>query len=277
MAEKTFFDPIKLFIKIVVVGMFAYHLWAAITGVPEPLIIRPIHVAFVLFLGFIKFRASVKINPDTIPWYDWLCAFIGAASTLYILTDYTRISWRMPFLDPVMPLDWVFGIIAIALVLELARRTVGKALAVLVVAIIIYTLFGKYFPGILNHPGIAPTNLFEHLYLSTNGLFGSLASLSLAEIFMFIMFGAFLQAAGGDTLFSNLAVAVTRNTAGGPAKAAVIGSALFGCISGSGTANVFATGAVTIPLMKKSGYKPEFAAAVEAVSSSFVTSQIKRN
>lgn len=258
----------EITIRIVVLAMFAYHLWIALTGVPEPLFVRPIHVAFVLFLGFLKFRASKKTKNDFIPWYDWVGAFLGVMSTLYLLTDYDRINMRMPYYDPLMPLDWICGIIAILLVLEIARRTVGKTLVIFVAFILVHTLFGKYFPGVFSNPGISPARLLDHLYLTSNGLFGSLASLSMAQIFMFIMFGSFLQYAGGETLFFNIASAATKNTIGGPAKSSVIGSALFGSISGSGTANVFATGSVTIPLMIKNGYKPHFAAAVESVASS---------
>ncbi len=256
------------FLKLIVLGMFAYHFWIALAGSPEPLIVRPTHVGFVLFLGFLKYRLSAGTPEGRVPWYDWAAAFLGVASTAYIQLDYERIVMRMPFLDPVTPLDWIFGVIAILLVLELTRRVVGLTLPLLVVVVIVYSLYGSYFPGTFNHPGIPASNILEHLFLSSNGLFGSLASLSLAEIFMFIMFGAFIQAAGGEDFFIRLSNSMTRNTAGGPAKAAVLGSALFGTVCGSGAANVYATGSITIPLMIKQGLKPEFAAAVEAVASS---------
>lgn len=267
MAEQQQKNFVKIGIKVVVMAMFLYHFYIALTGVPAPLIGRPIHVAFVLFLGFITVRASNKIKTDKTPWYDWILAILGAIGPLYILTDYRRISWRMPFFDPVLPQDIFFGVLTILLVLELARRTVGKTLVILVIIVFIHTLYGRFFPGMLFHTGIPAPNLLEHLYLTSNGLFGSLTSLSMAEIFMFIMFGAFLQVAGGEKMFSDIAITATRNSVGGPAKASVIGSALFGTISGSGVANVYATGPVTIPLMKKAGYKPTYAAAVEAVSS----------
>jgi TRAP transporter 4TM/12TM fusion protein len=266
MTEKK--DISKMIIRIVVVAMFAYHFWAALTGMPEPLIVRPIHVAFVLFLSFIKFRASSKIKTKTTPWYDWALAILGVVCSLYILFDYERIVWRMPFFDPVEPMDYICGIITILLVLEATRRSIGQALSIVVIVIIFYTFTSNYFPGVLNAPALGIETFIDHIFLGSNGLFGSLTSLSLAEIFMFIMFGAFLQVTGGEALFSDVAVAATKNSIGGPAKACIIGSALFGCISGSGTANVFATGTITIPLMKKAGYKPHFAAAVEAVSSS---------
>lgn len=265
LGEKT--DFIKIGIKIVLLGMFLYHFWIAITGMPEPLIARPIHVAFVLFLGFLMFRASNKMKKDKIPWYDWILAVLGAISPLYILSDYQRIAWRIPFIDTVYPLDMLFGTLTILLILELTRRTIGNALSIFAVAVLFYTLFGSHFPGALRQPSISPSNLIENLYLTSSGLFGSLTSLSMAEIFMFIMFGAFLQVAGGEKMFSDIALTATKNSVGGPAKAVVVGSSLFGTISGSGVANVYATGPVTIPLMKKAGYKPTSAAAIEAVSS----------
>ncbi|NLM95109.1 MAG: TRAP transporter fused permease subunit [Firmicutes bacterium] len=259
-------DWTQKLLKAVVLMMAAYHFYVALTGMPEPMVVRPIHIAFVLFLGFLKYRGGKK--QTRIPWYDWLFAIAGVSSAVYILFEYQRIVWRLPFFDPLTVGDWIFGILTIALVLELTRRTVGKTLVGIVVFLIIYTLYGKYFPGLLRHPGIPAKNLLEHLFLTTNGLYGSLASLSLAEIFMFIFFGALIQEAGGSEFFTRVAIALTGKARGGPAKAAVLGSALFGCISGSGTANVFATGSVTIPLMKKTGFNPEFAGAVEAVASS---------
>lgn len=257
----------RLFMKLVILSMVIYHFYIAITGVPEPLRARPVHLAFVVFLGFIVIYPGRRDSKILAPWYDWVLALLGVAGVMYIQWDYDRIVWRLAFLDPITIGDWFFGAITILVVIELARRAVGLTLPIVALTFIGYALWGKFFPGPLGHPGIPPRNLLEHLFLSTNGLFGPLASLSMAEIFMFIFFGALLQEAGGNEFFTRVAVALTRNLRAGPAKAAVVGSALFGCVSGSGTANVYATGTVTIPLMKKIGLSSEFAAAVEAVSS----------
>jgi len=256
----------QILVKAVILLMCFYHFYIAIIGAPNPLVVRPIHVAFVIFLGFMKFP-SKKGEAGKVCWYDWSFALLGVASAVYVQMNYERIVWRMPFIDHVTIGDWFFGIVTIALILELCRRSVGKPLMIIAILFISYTLFGMIFPMPFYHPGIPAKNLLEHLFLSSNGLYGSLTSLSLAEIFMFIFFGALLQGAGASEFFKDITAILTRKTIGGPAKAAVISSALFGSVCGSGVANVFATGVVTIPLMKKYGFKAEFAAGVESVSS----------
>jgi TRAP transporter 4TM/12TM fusion protein len=253
--------------KAITLVMAVYFIYVAAVGAPEPLIGRPIFVAFVLLLGFIRYRFDGRTK-GPVPWYDFLFGIIGVGSAIYIQSNYVRITTRLAFFDPLTIGDWFFGIASILLVLELTRRTVGRVLVGIVVAVFVYTLFGKYFPGPLAHPGIRFETLLDQLYMTTNGLFGSLTSLTMAEVMMFIMLGAFLQQAGGSEFFTYLAESTTKRAKGGPAKAAVIGSSLFGTISGSGVANVYATGSVTIPLMIKAGFKPEFAGAVEAVASS---------
>ena len=257
---------VQIFIKVVTLVMAFYFFYIAITGVPEPMLVRSIFVSFILFLGFLKCRFNGTKN-NQVPWYDWVLASLGASIGIYILLDFKRIVERIGFFDKVTICDWIFGILAIVLVLELSRRFIGKVLMILVSVLIFYTLYGYYFPSILRHPGIPAVKLIDHLFLTTGGLYGSLAALALAPIFMFIFFGAFIQNAGGEEFFTQIAILLTQKTIGGPAKAAVIGSALFGTISGSGVANVYATGSVTIPLMKKAGFSPEFAGAIEAVAS----------
>ena len=255
-------------VRATIVALVSYCFWIAVAGMPEPMIVRPIFVGAVLFLGFMGVRSDDGNYDRPVPWYDVVLGLLGAATAVHVLLNYERIVTRLAFFDPLTAGDWFFGVVAVLLVLELTRRIVGKLLVGLVLFFLVYTLFGGYFPSFLRQPGIDPANLLEHLFLSSNGLYGSLSSLSLAEVFMFIFLGAFLQAAGGNELFTHLAEATTKNSNGGPAKAAVIGSAMFGAISGSGVANVYATGSVTIPMMKRVGFRPEFAAAVEAVASS---------
>ncbi|PAU74081.1 TRAP transporter permease [Halomonas salipaludis] len=254
-------------IRAVCVIMATYFFWIAMTGMPEPMIVRSIFVSFVLFLGFLGAGVATQKNTGSVGWYNWIFAFFGAASSIYIHLEYERISSRLMHLDEVTFGDWFFGVGTILLVLELTRRTAGNTLLIIILAIVLYTLFGNFLPGTFHHPGIAIESLFEQLFLSTNGLYGSLTSLALAEVFMFIMFGAFLQAAGGMEFFTRVAEAATKRAKGGPAKAAVLGSSMFGGVSGSGVANVYATGAVTIPLMQRAGFRPQFAAATESVSS----------
>ena len=151
--------------------------------------------------------------------------------------------------------------------LEMTRRVAGPTLPILAIVAIAYTIFGDRLPPPFRHPGVSTVNLVENLFLMPEGVYGGLTGLSLSIVFMFIAFGALVELAGGGDLLSRVITSLTRNTRGGPAKGAVVGSALFGAISGSGAANVFATGSITIPLMIRNGFKPAFAAAVEAVAS----------
>jgi TRAP transporter 4TM/12TM fusion protein len=257
-------------ITAVAMLMAIYFFWIAVFGMPEPMIARSIFVSFVLFLGFLG--AGVERHGDDHPsfWRDlhnWVFALLGASSAVYVHLEYDRITSRLMHLDPLTTGDWTFGIITTVLVLELTRRTAGNTLVVIVAAVVGYTVFGQHLPGPLRHQGLSFEAVIEQFFVSTNGLYGSLTSLALAEVFMFIMFGAILMAAGGMELFTRLAEAATRRARGGPAKASVLGSAMFGAISGSGVANVYATGSMTIPLMQRVGFRPQFAAATEAVSS----------
>lgn len=262
-------------ITAVMVGVALYHFFIALTGVPEPMVVRPLHVSALLFLGFLvlPFRAkSLADESETSEWHvphwtGWVLAVLGLVSAFYIINDYDRIVYRLVYLDPLEPADWVVGLLTLALVIELARRVVGLILPMIILVFALFTLFGNYLPGMLRHQGTDAEKLLDHVFLTTTGLYGSLASLSLSIVFMFIAFGAFLQAAGGDRLLSQIIVAMTRGRKGGPGKASVVASVLFGALTGSGAANVYATGAVTIPLMKKAGYRREFAAATEACAS----------
>jgi TRAP transporter 4TM/12TM fusion protein len=258
-----------ILIRATSVLMAGYFIWVAVAGMPEPLVVRPIFVGFVILLGFLG--AGVGGDGGTThparEILNWLLGALGVAQAIYIQVEYERIVTRLIYFDDITLGDWFFGVTTILVVLELTRRMVGNTLVILVASFVFYTIFGYLFPGFLRHPGIEVQVLLEQFFLSTNGLFGSLTSLALAEVLMFIFLGAFLQAAGGTEFFTRLAEAATKKARGGPAKASVIGSALFGAISGSGVANVYATGSVTIPMMKRAGFRAEFAGAVEAVSS----------
>ncbi|CAM9765994.1 unnamed protein product [Ectocarpus sp. 12 AP-2014] len=260
-------------ITTIMVSVALYHFYIALSGVPEPMLVRPLHVSALIFLGFLvlPFRSKPPTDEEEAlsrpHWTGWILAILGLVSAFYLINDYERIVYRMVYLDPLQPLDWVVGLLTLALVMELARRVVGLILPALILCFALFTLFGNYLSGILRHQGTNAEKLLDHVFLTTTGLYGSLASLSLSIVFMFIAFGAFLQAAGGDRLLSQLIIALTRGRKGGPAKAAVVTSVLFGALTGSGAANVYATGAVTIPLMKRAGYRREFAAATEACAS----------
>nr|WP_163502066.1 TRAP transporter fused permease subunit [Halomonas socia] len=267
-------------VRIVTAAMLIvaiYHFYISLVGVPEPMMVRPIHVSALIFLGFLLLPFRPRSNDDNddnggvyphVPhWLDWVLATLGIVSAVYILNDYERITQRLVYLDPLTTSDWVVGVVTISLIIELARRVVGLVLPIIIISFGVLTLLGPYLPGILRNRGAGAEKLLDHVFLTSTGIYGSLASLSLSIVFMFIAFGAFLQAAGGERLLSQIIVSMTRGRKGGPGKAAVIASIIFGALTGSGAANVYATGAVTIPLMKRAGYRREFAAATEACAS----------
>ncbi len=237
--------------------MTLYHLYTAWFGAPDALTFRAIHVAFALVLAFLIFpaRGSETDNPRI---GQLVLAGLSIVATGYILWGQEYIDNRMIYVDDLRPEDWVLGSLLILLLLEGTRRCVGLALPLTAIAFLAYAVFGA-------HSDLA--QLMEQMYLGTEGIFGIPVSVSATYVMLFILFGAMVERTGTGKLFMDFAMALTGHTAGGPAKVACITSGLFGTVSGSAVANVMTTGAFSIPLMKKLGYRPAFAGAVEAVAS----------
>ena len=175
---------------------------------------------------------------------------------------------RMPYVSEVLLPDKIAGLVLVALVLESCRRTVGVIVTIIALFFIGYGFFGPYMPGVFVHPGLSLNKFVDAMYMTTNGLFGSLVSMCATIIFAFISFGVFLQGTGGEKYFIDMALALAGKRPGGPAKVAILGSGSMGMISGSTIANIVTTGALTIPLMKRLGFRPSQAGAIEAVASS---------
>jgi TRAP transporter 4TM/12TM fusion protein len=173
----------------------------------------------------------------------------------------------MIYVDPLTPWDWVFGVIIILLVLEATRRIIGVPMALVGVLSLVYAYLGPYLPARIAHPGFPLTQVLEHLYLTSEGIFGIPLGASATFIFLFVLFGAFLEKSGAGKFFIDLACGLAGGIRGGPAQVAVVTSALEGTVSGSAVANTIGSGTFTIPLMKSLGYKAHFAAAVEASAS----------
>ncbi|NLB84377.1 MAG: TRAP transporter fused permease subunit [Synergistaceae bacterium] len=230
---------------------------------------RAVHVAFGLSIAFLyyPFRRTAEDDSEVkgISPFDILLIVLLLAANLNAFIKALNI--YMGTVEPGM-LDMFLGITLVLLVLEAARRTVGLAIPVMVVLLMGYIYMGDSFPGIWKLRGINFEFVINSLYYSPLGIFGGVTGMSATFISMFIIFGSLLSATGGGKTFIDIALAITGKYTGGPAKAAVVSSALFGSISGSSVANVMVTGSYTIPLMKRLGYKPEFAAAVEAIASS---------
>jgi len=241
-----------------------YHLYGAVFGTPVTLKHRSLHVAMILALGFIFYPFRKKGNRSKVAIPDLVLALLAAATTVYVIVDYIGIVGRagMPNLT-----DLVFAALLILLVLEGARRVTGWALPALGVVFILYALFGRGLPGFFGHRGYSWADLSSFLFVSTDGVYGTAVGVSASYIYLFILFGAFMDKSGMGQFINDIALALAGHQKGGPAKVSVIASALLGTINGSAVANVVTTGTFTIPLMKKTGYDKDFAGAVEASSS----------
>jgi TRAP transporter 4TM/12TM fusion protein len=225
---------------------------------------RSIHLAFAVFLAYTAYPSFKKSPRSYIPVQDWVLAFIAALSASYIFLFYVQLSDR-----PGAPttMDLVVGVIGLIMLLEATRRALGPPLMVVATVFIIYTFGGAYMPDVIAHKGASLSKGMSHYWLSTEGVFGVALGVSTGMVFMFVLFGALLESAGAGNYFIRSAFAGLGHLRGGPAKAAVVSSGLTGLVSGSSIANVVTTGTFTIPLMKKVGFAPEKAGAVEVACS----------
>lgn len=243
-----------------------YQLYLVIFGFQVGHLQRPLHLVFALGLAF----AIRPTNPAKWRWargLDIALIAISFAIGLYVYFNINRTISRMEFIDDVYLLDHVFGILTILLVLEACRRLLGWSLVIVAAVFILYGFLGPWLPSGIAHRGISFTNFIDLNFLTMQGLFGIPIGVSVRYVFYFVLFAAFLELSGGGDLFIDLALRITGTTRGGSAKSAVVASSLMGTVSGSAVANTVGTGVFTIPLMKKSGYSSEFAAAVEATAS----------
>jgi TRAP transporter 4TM/12TM fusion protein len=258
---------VKPIIGCIAVALSLFHLYAGAFGVFETMMQRSVHVLTLLALAFLVMPASKKLSPKIVYPVDIALAGLALVIDVYMLLEHRRIITREWYYGPMTRLDIIFGTITIFLVLEAARRVAGWALTSIGGIFIIFALFGNYFPEPFTVRATAPLTLVDHMFLTPQGIFGIPAGVSATFIFLFIVFGAFLEQTGGGRFFINTALSLVGRLIGGPAKVSVVSSAMFGTISGSAAANVYGTGTFTIPLMKRFGYRPNFAGAVEASAS----------
>jgi TRAP transporter 4TM/12TM fusion protein len=221
-------------------------------------------LALALGAVFLAVKAFPNQAGDYVPWYDWLLALGGLAVGLYVTILYPTIAYRLGVLSPDR---WIFGGLALLLLLEATRRVAGGTLAWLALAVILYTRFAEFFPGILYSKSPSWARIASYLYLDSNAMLGLPLDVAAGVVVAFILFGQALYAVGGDKFLTDLALIATGRYRGGPAKVSVVSSALFGTVSGSAVANVVVDGAITIPLMKRTGFPAHMAAAIEAVAS----------
>jgi len=249
------------------VSVILYHLAAAAVGAPEVMKFRPTHVAMYVSMIFLVYGFRRERQTGHVPWYDWALFVLSWLPAIYIYGNYNYVVERYPYITDLTITDWIVAMVAITLAMEACRRAVGITLVALLALFLVHCLFGPYFPGPLNQAAVDPMRLVDHLFFTTQGLYGSITGISATYVLMFVLLGAVLEKARGGDLFMNLAAGLMGQQPGGPGKAAVLASGLFGSISGAAVANVYATGTFTIPLMIKTGFKRQFAAAVEAVAS----------
>jgi len=228
---------------------------------------RCIHISLILTLAFLLFPATKKASrqkQDIYFYIDLLLIGLVFLVAAYILFNYGEIIERQ---GDWTTIDVILGFVATFLVIEACRRTIGLVMVIICVTFIVYAYFGPYMPEFFSHKGYSLERIFTLLYLTTEGIYGLPLGVAATFVFIFVLFGSFLQKTGGGDFFINLAYALTGRMTGGPAKTAVLASGFMGSVSGSAIGNVVTTGSFTIPMMKKLGYKPHIAGAVEAAAS----------
>jgi TRAP transporter 4TM/12TM fusion protein len=248
----------------IAVGWSCFQLYTALLGMYPAQIQRSVHLSFAFALVFLLYPFRTKSALNKLRVRDYLFAAFAVFIGMYLTINYTRL---METAGDYTKVDMVVGIIGTLLTLEAARRVVGLPIMIIASSFLAYAYFGAYFPGFLTHRGYSIERIVSHMYFTTEGILGIPLGVSSTFIFLFILFGAFLEKTGIGKLFIDIADSIAGWAAGGPAKVAVITSALEGTISGSSVANTVGSGSFTIPMMKKLGYRPEFAGAVEAAAS----------
>lgn len=242
------------------------HLYILNFVAVDPWIFRSLHVTLGCMLGFALFPAwsKSKRGSSTIQWFDWLAILASAGIFIYIYVNIDQLIFRAG-VTPTNA-DFFIAFLGTLLIIELTRRTSGWSLPILAFVFIAYSFLGPYLPGILQHNGYSIKRFFSYIY-GLDGVFGVTVDVSSKYILLFIIFGAFLQASKVGDYFVNFSFSLAGGLRGGPAKVAVISSGLMGMMSGTSAGNAVATGSLTIPLMRRVGYNPRFAAATEATAS----------
>jgi TRAP transporter 4TM/12TM fusion protein len=248
---------LKWVVTAIAVVMSAYHMYVAGFGPPEAVIFRGTHLMFALALVFLLYP-SKKDGGAGWRVLDGLLLVLGLAFVLNIFVNYEAFTNRIIYIDDLTVAGKIFSVVAVLVILEGTRRVIGWALPLTALVFLAYAMFFTQ---------VKMPVLMEQVYLSTEGIFGSTLGVSASYVMLFVIFGAFMERSGTGQLFMDFAMSITGHSAGGPGKVAVISSSLFGTVSGSAVANVMVDGPITIPLMKRTGFRPPFAAAVEAVAS----------
>jgi len=257
----------KKVITIISVVVAFLQVYYVIYAYPDPIFLRSFHACIFVALAIFWFSPN-NITHKKLSIFDFILIGFSLATFFYVWINLERFVIRWDFFDPIFPLDLFFGSLFILLLFEAGRRVIGWPMTILAIFFFLYTFFGNYLNNIFAHAGFSFERVIELHFLTTLGMFGFVTGVSATFVFMFILFGSVLRYSGGVDFFFGLGRIVGGAARGGAAKTAVVSSAFFSMISGSANANVATTGSFTIPMMKRLGYPPEFAAAVEAAASS---------
>ncbi len=274
MRFRRMLNPAAALVTGMLVALSGFHYYTAGFGILAEHWHKGIHLGFVLGLIFLVFGATERITraepqgrwwrPGNVPLYDWLCFAAAIFCSLYLPVTLDSLTFRIG--NPNL-LDVAVGTTMIFLALEATRRAMGLVLPIIVLVFILYALFGQHAPGVLAHPGTSWRGFISHVYMTTEGIYGIPVKVVSTFVFHFVLFGVIATRMGLGQFFIDIAQCIAGRYAGGPAKVAVLSSAMFGTISGSSIANTVTTGSLTIPAMKRVGYPAHFAGAVEAAAS----------
>ena len=253
-----------LIVSAIAITFSLFQLYTSVFGVLDAHLQRAIHLSFGMALIFLMYPTRASWSKTSVHPLDVLLSIIGAALPMYVVVFYSDLVLRS---GQITSEDMIVGTLGILMVIEAARRVVGWPIVIVAILFMVYGFAGPYMPDILAHRGLDVGDVVSHLYFTTEGVFGIPLGVSSTFIFLFILFGAYLETTGLGKFFIDIANALAGWAAGGPAKVAVLSSGLMGTVSGSSVGNVVGTGSFTIPMMKKMGYSKEFAGAVEAAAS----------
>jgi len=259
--------PAWVLISLIAASSSLYHIWTGFFGQPEAYLHRVIHVTFIMATSLMTYSVVKGRDTDKVPWYDIMILLFWATSMGYIFYQYDWIIEHIGHTETFAYYELILAFGAIAVVLECCRRVIGWPLMALAILVLMYAFVGPWMPALFFHDGYSVSLVADNQYFLTDGLFALPTHISASFIFLFIVFGAFLEKSGFGNFTIDFATAVAGRFRGGPAKVAVLSSGLMGSISGSSTANVVITGSFTIPMMKKIGFKSHVAGAVEAAAS----------
>ncbi|MBI4561070.1 MAG: TRAP transporter permease [Candidatus Rokubacteria bacterium] len=243
--------------------MSAFQLWTAAVGTLPGVLQRSIHLAFAMALCFLFYPVSRRARQTGVPWYDLALAALAAYAALYVTIHHQALIIRVGIPTPT---DTAVGFLLVLLVLEAARRAVGIWLPAITAIFFLYAFVGPWMPELFSHRGYSLRRVIGHLYVTTEGIFGIPVGVSATFVFAFVLFGAVLERIGAGEYLIRVAFSLFGGTRGGPAKVSVVASAFMGTITGSSIANTATIGSMTIPLMKRVGFKPEVAGGIETAA-----------